>query len=156
LNETLDWWLLPLEGTGKQKTGALPEFRARKLRPLSGQIQIVPLEWDGQGDRVLFAAGTGDAGNLWQTAISRGKIDSSELRRVTVGPGRQAHASVALVAGASRVAFADVILNYDIWTMPLDADRGAARADVAHHRYGFGGVGLFTDIGRNGHVVHQP
>jgi eukaryotic-like serine/threonine-protein kinase len=127
LNESLDWWTVPAKGGAKHKTGALTEFRAQKLRPLSGQIQIVPLEWDGQGARVLFAAGTGDAGNLWQVGISRGQLNPSELRRITSGPGRQAHASAAIIGGKPRVAFADVILNYDIWSIPVDADRGSTR-----------------------------
>lgn len=131
LNDSLDWWVVPAQGNGKRKTGALPAFRETGLRPVSGQIQFVPLEWDERGNRVIFAAGTGDAGNLWQVEIAGGQVDARRLSRLTQGPGRQAHASTTHAAGQSRLAFSDVLLNYDIWTLPVDSDRGVPRGPMS-------------------------
>jgi Tol biopolymer transport system component/predicted Ser/Thr protein kinase len=133
LAQTLDWWLVPVnlvsrdrEGMVKQ-TGALQYFRAAKLTALSGQINIVPLEWTEPGSRIVFAAAIGDAGNLWQIAVPSGKADAKTIERLTLGPGRQAHAASA----GPRLAFADVNLNFDIWSMPVDSDRGTVRGAMS-------------------------
>ena len=127
LEQTLDWWIVPVQGTGAKQTGALRQFQSAKLAPLSGQINIVPLDWVEGRNRVVFAASIADAGNLWQVAISSGKADPKSIERLTVGPGRQAEAAAA----GSRLAFADVNLNFDVWSMPVDADRGTVRGPMS-------------------------
>ncbi len=50
-------------------------------------------------------------------------------RRVTNGPGRQQKATRVEADGVERMAFSDELLNYDIWSLDMDADRGMARGE---------------------------
>ena len=48
-------------------------------------------------------------------------------KRLTQGPGRQARAARATLESVERTVFSDEVLNFDIWTIPMDADAGVTR-----------------------------
>ena len=140
LEDSLDWWILPLNGGAPRRTGVLAEFTAAGLTHAGGG-SFEPLEWlsnsglagQGQGTRVLFPASLGETYtfNLWEVGLTRGGVANRSLERMTLGPGRQIQAAEAVVQGTRRLVFADLSLNYDIWTAPLDGNKGAARGEIS-------------------------
>lgn len=133
LESTLDWWLLPLEERKPVKTGAVPQFRAQNLAvlQLASQVRPVALDWTGGRDgRLLFAALLGDAANLWEIGLSESGEVSGPARPVTQGPGRHMHAVRAVSEDTERLAFSYEELNFDVWTIPVDAENGMPRGDM--------------------------
>src|SRR5260370_29975978 len=133
LDETLDWWILPLGNGDPKKTGVLPQLKAQKLAEirLSTQVRPTPLDWKDDGaNRVLFAAALGDAVNLWEISLSANGLVSGPARSATRGPGQHMHAAWAKASDMERLAFADEQLNFDVWTVAVDADRGVVRGEM--------------------------
>jgi serine/threonine protein kinase/Tol biopolymer transport system component len=128
-----DFWVLPIDAGEPFRTGAVPLFKSNGWRALQIGLRVEPavLDWvDAGEDRLLSATIFGDSANLWETRLDRkGKVKGLP-RRLTRGPGRQAHASWAITDSSEMLAFADESVNYDIWTAPVDA-RGAAHAENA-------------------------
>jgi Tol biopolymer transport system component len=87
-----------------------------------------PLEW--ANSRALFASKLGDSSNIWAADLNQDGVFTSAARRVTKGPGYQAHPAWASATDLDRLAFSDQVENYDIWTIPVDADRGTARGEM--------------------------
>jgi Tol biopolymer transport system component len=137
--DSLDWWILPLSGGAPRRTGVFARLSAAKLVYFFGAFSFQPLEWlsnaelkgRGSGSRVLFGAVLGESGNLWEVGLASDGVANGSLKRITLGPGRQTQASEVTVKGLPRTVFADLSLNYDIWTVPLDADRGVVRGEPA-------------------------
>lgn len=130
---TLDWYILPLEGGTPGATGALALLRAERLTPSRQGMDILgsPLEWTGPAPgRLLHSAVLGDTANLWELKLSAGGKVEGPARRLTHGPGWQLKAVRADVGGAERMAFSDELLNYDIWSLDLDADGEVARGEA--------------------------
>jgi len=123
---TLDWWVLPLDGGKPRKTGVWPKLSQQQLTrvQLGLLVRPTPLEWTGSPDHVLFAAPLGDSVNLWEIALSADGSAVAPARSVTHGPGRQVHAARTLLDGVERTAFADENLNFDVWSIDIDAERG--------------------------------
>jgi len=133
LEATLDWWILPLGKGDPKKTGVLPQLKAQKLTEirLATQVRPTPLDWRDDGtNRVLFAAALGDAVNLWEISLSSNGLVSGWARSATLGPGQHMHAAWAKASDMARLAFADEELNFDVWTVAVDADRGAVRGEM--------------------------
>ena len=55
----------------------------------------------------MFAAGPGDAGNLWEINLSAGRVQGPAIR-LTQAPGYQLHASTASDNGRSRLAYSSL------------------------------------------------
>ncbi|MBS1858991.1 MAG: PD40 domain-containing protein [Acidobacteria bacterium] len=114
-----DWWLLRPDGR-PQPTHALEAMRKQGLERVAWQRQIIPLAWGAGG--VLFTSNRYDAGNLWQIPLPPGIATP-----VTRGPGY--HLQASLSAGGA-LAFASLEWHNEIWSLPVDADRGVARGDI--------------------------
>ena len=128
--ESLDWWLLPIGNGRPRKTGVAPLLWRSRL--LAGVLMPEPpLDWQETGWLVTFALEVGDAKNLWQIGLSTGGAVKGFPQRITLGPGREENASRAQAKSGERLAFADLPLNYDIWELPVDADSGSARGEMA-------------------------
>ena len=119
-----DWWVTPLEAGGAIKTGAYDVFRrvglsyaARDIPP--GSIPNDPGDW--VGDQIVFSARLGDSVNLWRVAVSpqTWKV-ASDPQRLTFGASLERHPSVS----GDHVVFESGSTNIDIWTLPIDANRG--------------------------------
>src|SRR5581483_3711272 len=85
----LDWWILPIDAGAPKRTGAYAKLDTQHLaQPHFPQGLPFASDWRRQrGDRILFAASTGEAANLWETPLSRSELP----QRLTLGPGQQAH-----------------------------------------------------------------
>jgi len=126
--ESVDWWVTPLEPGPAVRTGA---FEATRREKLSGPVAyyswaLVPAAWEPAGDSLIFSARFGDSTNLWRIGISpRTWKVTGAPRRLTSGPTLEEKPAVAAAAGgAVRVAFAAVTENVDIWSLPVAANQG--------------------------------
>ena len=131
---TLDWWILPVDkGKGSpQATGALRQLRTQGLLRTQLGLGVLPTVFDwtgGSADRILFAATFGDSANLWEFELSAERQVRGPAKRVIPAPGRQVHAARASLDDVERIAFSDEVLNFDIWTIAVDADAGVTRGE---------------------------
>jgi len=122
-----DWFTIPVQGGAARKTGAFAALAAQRLVYTAWLTDILPLEWRASG-RVVFAAGPGDAGNLWEIALSSGHVQGP-ANRLTQAPGYQLHASTATDNARSRLAFSSLVWKPEVWSQTLDADRGIATGE---------------------------
>jgi serine/threonine protein kinase/Tol biopolymer transport system component len=135
---TRDWWIVPFDQGTARKTGALSQIRSQGLARAgwegSREGAAPPLEWRPDGRVILAAtsgsaAGEGDAGNLWEISIKPEGSVAGPATAVTRGPGVQSHASVAGSSDRERMAFSDLSWKPDVWSVPIDGDRGVVSGD---------------------------
>jgi Tol biopolymer transport system component len=126
--ESIDWWVTPLDSGLPVKTGALDATRSANL---SGWTQvyrwILPVPaWTHDGEALIFSARSGDTTNLWRIGISptTWKVIGAP-ERLTAGPTLELAPSAASTSGGSlRVAFASSAVNSDIWSLAVDTNHG--------------------------------
>jgi eukaryotic-like serine/threonine-protein kinase len=126
--ETYDFWELPIDGSEAKKSGGYPRLRAQALVGVRQLGWEGPLEWIGS--RVLLAAHLGDSTNLWEADVAQDGVFTSSARRITKGPGRQVNPAWAASAEAERIAFSNQVVNYDVWTLPVDALHGKPAGEM--------------------------
>jgi Tol biopolymer transport system component len=133
--ESIDWWVTPLDSGPAVKTGALEATRNANL---SGWIQVyrwmlpVPA-WPRDGDALIFSARSGDLTNLRRLRISptTWKVTGPPQRLTTSPTLEEAPSAAVTMDGIVHVAFASSMVNSDIWSMPINANRGAVTAEAA-------------------------
>ncbi len=119
-----DWWVVPVEGGKAIKLGAtelLEDFGLDAQNLLFRRLPISPQDWLADGNRLVFSAGLrrGPA-NLWQVRISPGDWRLvGQPERLTAGTG-ETDPSTAV---DGRIAFSSPAQDWDIWSLPIDADR---------------------------------
>jgi serine/threonine protein kinase len=123
-----DWWTIPLGQGTAHNTGALAALAAQRLTYTAWLTNIPPLEWRASG-RVVFAAGPGDAGNLWEVPLAGGHVQG-HATRLTQAPGYQLHASTAASGARGRMAYSSLEWAPMVWSQALDADRGIAKGEL--------------------------
>ena len=124
-----DWWTVPLQAGSARKTGAFAALGAQHLMFTAWLTDILPLEWRASG-RVVFAAGSGDAGNLWEIPLTGGHVQG-RATRLTEAPGYQLHATTAMASTHGRLAFSSLVWTPVVWSQGLDADRGIVKGELA-------------------------
>ena len=88
---------------------------------------LVPREWTSD-NRVIFPADVGDSRNIWQVAISPSSFAAVDTpRRLTSGAGPE---DLPSTSDGSRIAYCNVSTNIDIWSLPLDHQRGTAGGEL--------------------------
>jgi len=113
----LDWWIQPLDGSTATAIGLADLLRARRMG--------FPTEVAWQGDRLLFSSATGDTTNVWQVALSAGAMRvGGSLSRLTFGT---THEIQPTADAKGRILFTSAIRNPDIWSLPLDGNRGEVK-----------------------------
>ncbi len=124
--ETQDWWVVPASGEGEPvKTGAFSLLRSNGISYPPGPDGFAPAAWSG--DDVVFSGLTGDSTNLWKIPISQKSLHASgPPRQLTAGTGLEVQASSAIGSAAkgahlSRIAFASLRQNINIWSLTIDA-----------------------------------
>ena len=128
----VDWWLVPIDGGAPIQTGALEVFRRQRLSPPPGEYTIVPASWPSGRDTVAFGATFGDTTNVWEVTLSAQtrRVEGSALR-VTSGTGLEVQPSfVSPSGGDSRLVFSDLRPNVDVWSVPIDANRGRVAGEM--------------------------
>lgn len=134
VDESIDWWVTPLDQGPAIATGA---FKATRGEKLSGPLLVYPWAliaptWQPEGDALIFSARSGNSTNLWRIGISpqTWKVQGPP-QRLTSSPTIEESPSVASVAGGSvSIAFASLGENTDIWSLPLEADTGKVTGEL--------------------------
>jgi hypothetical protein len=127
-DESIDWWVTPLDQGPAIATGA---FGATRKEGLTGPFLVYPWAlitavWQAGGDSLIFAARSGDSRNLWRIGISSRTWKVTGLpERLTSSPAIEESPSVVSVARSSvKIAFASLGENTDIWSLPIEANSG--------------------------------
>jgi len=116
--EAGDWWITPLDGPATA-------VRLNALQKL-GLSSLYPVAWL-PGNRIVFSALLRDSYNHWVVTLSDNDWQMSDTpRRITSGAGVESPASVALVQGAMRLAFSNLLQNTDLWSVSLRTGGGEA------------------------------
>jgi eukaryotic-like serine/threonine-protein kinase len=118
--DNVDWYVAAIPGGSSVATAA----RSLLLREGFRAVQGLPFPdaWVGAGNRILFHGNIGDSSNVWQVAVSpTGWRVTSSPERATFGTTEEAAASVTSDA---RMVFISRTMGADIWSMPIDAERG--------------------------------
>ncbi len=110
-----DWWVAPVDGGAPVKTGAAASLRAAGLPAFA-----IPGSW--AGNQVVFSARLGDSTSLWQLEITPGTWRlAAAPTRLTTTTGLDAE---PFFAADGSLVYAGLTENADVWSLPLDADRG--------------------------------
>ncbi len=110
-----DWFVLPRDGGDPIRTGAFEQMRRRGIALAQG-ASIGPKSW--RDSRVLFS----DLEHIWSLPLDPAVRHADALpERLTFGTTREAQPS----AGPDvLVAFSSLILSNNVWSTPLDRNRG--------------------------------
>jgi serine/threonine protein kinase len=132
--EGIDWWITSVNGGQAIKTGILEMTRKEGF---IGPLQFVPWAliapaWNPDGHSLIFSARSGDSTNLWLIGISQDtwKV-AGILHRLTSGPTLEDSPSACPgPRGTTRMAFASLNQNTDIFSFPLDINHGKVAGDL--------------------------
>jgi Tol biopolymer transport system component/predicted Ser/Thr protein kinase len=124
-----DWWIAPLGSGDARALGILAKLDA-EYGPAASQQHVTPLRWL-EGGRVLFAARFGDPVNLWILEIdAKSARTRGDPVRLTSGTSNEIGAAVGLTKAGERIAFSSQSLNFDLWAVPVDMERGRKTAPL--------------------------
>ena len=133
-DQTVDWWMAPLQSGQAEKTGARKLFGTQNLSPPIGHNFIIPAAWDRHSNSILFAARLGDSTNLWEVPLSaKTRKVTGPARRRTFGTGSEDQVSLAPApepGGRHRMCYSSLTLNVDIWKLNLDANKGVVKGNL--------------------------
>ncbi len=116
----IDWYVSAVPNGEPVRTHARAVLVREKFQAFQGLP--LPDAWVGRGNRVLFHGNIGDSSNMWQVAISPENWRVSEAaHRATFGTTDEAAASVT---SDGRMVFISRTMASDIWSIPIDPDRG--------------------------------
>ena len=109
-----DWWVAPVQGGPAVRTGANAIFSAAGARPRSPEF------W--HGNRVYGSVQSGDSTNLWSITLSP-KTNKAQgvASRLTDSTQTERYFSISQ---NGTLVFASTLSNADIYSLPLDAERG--------------------------------
>jgi serine/threonine protein kinase len=116
-----DWYVAAVPAGPVVATGARSVLLQERFRAFQGLPY--PDAWEsGGGSRILFHGAVGDSSNMWQVAISPQSWSIKvPPERVTFGTTDEASASVT---SDGRMVFISRTAGSDIWSLPIDAERG--------------------------------
>jgi Tol biopolymer transport system component len=134
----MDWWITPLDGDRDSavKTGVFAALREQKfLFGGAGGDWVTGGIWlpgPAGESRILFSARAGDARNIWRIPIDdRTWRVTGVPERLTFGAAAErAPAAAWLPGGGVRLVFASLSENFDIWSLPLDANRAVVQGPM--------------------------
>jgi Tol biopolymer transport system component len=132
--ESIDWWVTPLDQGPAIATDAVKATREEKLSgPSIGyRWALSPSVWDARSNTLVFSAGSGDSTNLWRIGVSaRTWKATGRPERLTSSSAIEQDPSMVSVAdGTVRVAFASRGESSDIWSLPIEAETGRVTGDA--------------------------
>ena len=116
----VDWYVAPVTGGPPVRTEARSVLLRQGFQAFHGLP--TPGGWVDAGSRIVFHGRVGDSSNTWQVAISPKTSQVTEApRRVTFGTTDETAVSVT---SDGRIVFTSRTMGADIWSLPIDADRG--------------------------------
>jgi Tol biopolymer transport system component len=130
--EELDWWVAPIEGGAAIKTGARAMFAKLGLAPPDWpRVPLTPSDWSGE--YLLFSRRSKDSVNVWKAPISLSTFRiGNQPERLTFGSGSEVHATLT---PSGDVILADVRQDFEIWSLPIDANRAQVTGPLQRITY---------------------
>ena len=130
--ESLDWWVVPVNGGKPLRTRALAQFQEQNLFPPALEYAIIPEMFVPGSNQVLFSAAHGDTTNLWQIPL---RLDTGEVagkpEQLTFGTEMELQAAAAGGAhGDASIVLSSLTLNVDVWSLPADTNRGVPLGEM--------------------------
>ena len=119
---TFDWWVVSVEGGEAVSLGMRELLENAGIRlARNPRERPRPMAWLADGNRVLFSAAIVDGGeNVWQVRLRPSNWSiAGGIQRLTSGVGEQDPSA----SQDGRFAFVSATLDWDIWSLPLDANR---------------------------------
>jgi eukaryotic-like serine/threonine-protein kinase len=147
-----DWWVAPVGGGAAVQTGAFAVFKKQGLTPPAGEYAITP-EALTADDQVVFSASSGDSTNLWRISVSpsSGQVEG-EASQVTFGTGVEMQPAIASGETGTKLVFASLNLNVDVWSLAAESDAGKITGEPERLTEGPGANAWWpsvSDDGRN-------
>jgi serine/threonine protein kinase len=129
--DAFDWWIAPWNGGPAIRTEAFDLFRRQRL--VEGRPSLVaPADW--AGDHIFFSAKSDDVTNLWRLSFSPSTRKAIGLpQRLTSGTSLEVKPSVL---SGDRIVFASLTQNLNIWSLPIEAERGRVIGEGQRLTYG--------------------
>lgn len=122
----VDWYVVPATGGPAVGTSVRRVLQREGFQGFHGLP--TPDAWVQVGNRILFHGHVGDSWNMWQVALSPNTWQvSGAPQGVTFGTTDEAAASVT---ADGRMAFISRTMSADIWSLPVDTDRGTVQGPV--------------------------
>ena len=150
----IDWWLVPTNGESAVRTGAREAFVHGGLGALDPAVAPdfpIPACWSASTNLILFSAISGSASNLWGLGIApRTGRTNGTLRRLTTGVGNDLDASCA---PSGEFAFTNIQDRTDVWVIPFDLNRGAAKGALERITQGGPSHRGYASLSNNGRYV---
>jgi len=124
---TPDFWTIPITGGPgiKLEIGSAIQ---KELAQASGEMKTGQQKgdysffWSPSADAIYFERGFGGARNIWRLTVAPESMRSTEVHRLTTGPGPDAAAAVS--KDGKRVAFSSKSQRIQTWLFPFDARVG--------------------------------
>ena len=119
-DDNVDWYVAAIPGGALVRTGARPALLGEGFQAVQGLP--FPDAWLHTGNQVFFHGHVGDSANMWQIVVTpeTGRV-SGTTQRATFGTTDEAAASVT---SDGRMVFISRTMGADIWSLPIDANRG--------------------------------
>jgi eukaryotic-like serine/threonine-protein kinase len=115
-----DWYVVAVPAGSPVATDARRVLSSEGFQAFQGLPS--PDAWASASSRILFHGAVGDSSNMWQVAISPESWRvTGAPQRVTFGTTEEAAASVT---SDERMVFISRTTGSDIWSLPIDAERG--------------------------------
>ena len=116
----IDWYVAAVPGGAPVPTEARSALLGEGFEAFQGLP--LPDAWVSAGSSILFHGNVGDSSNMWQVAVSPETLHvTGTPRRATFGTTDEAAASVT---SDGRMVFISRTRGVDIWSLPIDANRG--------------------------------
>jgi Tol biopolymer transport system component len=153
---SVDWYVAAPNEDQTVKTGAY-EALARAEADLHENVNVGsrsgmprPGCWSAPSNVVTFSIPSGDAQNLWEIGVSpRTSKVSGALRRLTTGTGDEIDPSCA---SGSALAFTNVETRTDVWSTPMDLNRGTSKGALERITQG-PAVRYYVSASNNGRYI---
>ena len=118
-----DWWLLSLDRTSSRRTG---DFRALQQQGFSFGFDRMPQLSRWTKDSIVFAAGYGDAFNIWQAPVSSEGHITSSAKRLTSGTSLE---TSPVITPNGESIFASLNRSFAVWSLPMNTDQAKVTGD---------------------------
>jgi len=117
----VDWYVSAISGGVPVPADARRVLMRERFQAFQGLP--LPDAWVREGNRILFHGNVGDSSNMWQIALSPENWHvNGTPQRATFGTTDEAAASVT---SDGRMVFISRTMGADIWSVPIDANRGS-------------------------------
>jgi Tol biopolymer transport system component len=130
--ESLDWWVVSMDGGKPIRTGVFAALRQRGLSYPLLEYAFIPESFAADSKHILFSAKLGDSTNVWQIALTPDKYQvEGPPRQLTSGTGLELQAtSVGGPSGKPIFIFASLARTVDVWCLPINADQGKVTGEI--------------------------